>query len=235
MILVLASIIDEAAASFVKHLASDADAALITCTDLASSPLNLHHPNFDASTITVARETIRVDRLAGFVNLLPVVLPDELIFYDEAERDYQAAEIHALLTFFLSSLACPVINRATATSLTGPFHNPLGWRQLARSLGIPVSGIAICSNAFANPFTVPADGGSIEVACLGNRVIVPSSTVADTQTLILAQHGGVEYLRAVYIRDASGDARYLTAYTTPDVKSAPTRAAIADYFAVRRP
>jgi hypothetical protein len=235
MILVLASIIDEVAAAFVKELASDADASLITCTDLAAAPLNLHHPNFDASTITVARETISVGRLDGVVNLLPVVLPDELIFYDEAERDYQAAEIHALLTFFLSSLACPVINRATATSLTGPFHDPLGWRQLARSLGIAVSRIAVRSDAFSNPFTVAADDRSIEVGCLGNRVIAPSDTVADAQTLILARHGGVEYLRAVYIRGASGDVRYLTAHTTPDVKSAPTRAAIADYFAARRP
>jgi hypothetical protein len=235
MILVLSSIIDEAAAAFARELASDATASLITCTDLACAALNLHHPTFDASTITVTGETISVGRLAGVVNLLPVVLPDELIFYDEAEREYQAAEIHALLTFFLSSLPCPVINRATATSLTGPFHNPLGWRQLARSLGIAVSRIAMRSDAFANPFTVPADGGSIEVECLGNRVIAPSGTVADAQTLTLARHGGVEYLRAVYVRDASGDVRYLTAHTTPDVKSPPTRGAIADYFAARRP
>jgi hypothetical protein len=235
MILVLASIIDAAAASFAKELASEAAASLITCADLASAPLNLHHPNFDASTITVGGETVPVLDLAGVVNLLPAVFPDELIVYDEAEREYQAAEIHALLTFFLSSLACPVINRATATSLTGPFPNPLGWRQLARSSGLAVAPMELRSDAFANPFTVPADRGAIEVECLGNRVIAPSGTVADAQTLTLARQGGVEYLRAVYLRDASGDVRYLTVHTTPDVNSAPTRAAVADYFAARRP
>src|SRR5437016_3011803 len=111
MILVLASLIDEAAASFARELASDAAASLVTCADLASGPLNLRHPDFDASTITVSGETIPVGRIGGIVNLLPAVFPDELIFYDEEEREYQAAEMHALLTFFLSSLGCPVLNR----------------------------------------------------------------------------------------------------------------------------
>jgi hypothetical protein len=231
VILVLASIVDEAAASFARELASGAAAALVTCAALASAPLNLHHPHFDASTITVGGESISIGRIAGVVNLLPAVFPDELFFYDEEERAYQAAEIHALLTFFLSSLPCPVINRPTAASLTGPFLNPLGWRQLTRSLGIPAVSIDIQSGAFANPFVVSAGDESIEVACLGRRVISPSGSAADEHTLTLARRGGVEYLRAVYVRDGNGDMRYLTAHSTPDVKSAATCAAIADYFA----
>ncbi|MEP6691581.1 MAG: hypothetical protein ABJD07_10515 [Gemmatimonadaceae bacterium] len=234
MILVLASIIDEAAASFARELASDAAASLITCADLASAPLNVRHPDFDASTITVRGESWSVARLAGVVNLLPAVFPDELVFYDEGEREYQAAEIHALLTFFLSSLACPVINRATAASLTGPFLNPLGWRHLMRSVGTPLARIDITSDAFANPFLVSAGDEPVEVACLGQRVITPSLTDADARTLALASAGGVDYLRAVYLRDGDGGVRFLSAHTTPDVKSAATRAAIADYFAARR-
>ena len=235
MILVLASIIDEAAADFTRELASHTAASLVTCADLASAPLNLCHPNFDASTITVSGECVSVGRLAGVVNLLPVVLPDEIIFYNEAEREYQAAEMHALLTFFLSSLACPVINRATAMSLTGPFFNPFGWRQLAHSLGMTVARIEMRSDAFVNPFALPVANELVEVTCLGERVIVPSNTVADEQTLALAQGGGVEHLRAVYLRGENGDLRYLTAHTIPDLKSAPTRSAIADYFAARQP
>jgi hypothetical protein len=233
MILVLAGIVDEAAASFARELASEAAVSLVTCADLASAPLNVRHPDFEASTITVRGDTISVRELAGVVNLLPAVVPHELIFYDEAEREYQAAEIHALLTFFLSSLACPVINRPTAASLTGPFLNPLGWRPLARSSGVALAGLDVRSDVFANPFLVPSGCEAIEVACLGNRLIRPSGTVADAHTLTLARRGGVEYLRAVYARDANGDVRYLTAHTTPDVKSAATRAALADYFAAR--
>jgi hypothetical protein len=233
MILVLAGIVDQAAELFATELASSVEVSLVTCTDLASAPLNLLHPNFAASTITVRGETLSVDRVAGVVNLLPAVFPYELIFYDEAERDYQASEFHALLTFFLSSLTCPVINRATATSLSGPFLNPFGWRRLARSLGIAVADIEVRSDAFVNPLVVTAGRESIEVVCLGDRVISPSDTVADAHTRSLARHAGVEYLRALFVRDANGGLEYLTAHTTPDVTSAATRAAIADYFTAR--
>src|SRR5205823_3405004 len=164
MILVLASIVDEAAAAFASELGSATVASLLTCADLASAPLNLHHPNFEASTITVGGEAISVGLLTGVVNVLPVILPDEILFYDEAEREYQAAEMHALLTFFLTRVACPVINRATATSLTGPFLNPFGWRQLARSLGIAVANLQMRSDTSVNPFAVPAGSDSVEGA-----------------------------------------------------------------------
>jgi len=235
MILVLASIVDEAAAAFASELGSATVASLLTCADLASAPLNLHHPNFEASTITVGGEAISVGLLTGVVNVLPVILPDEILFYDEAEREYQAAEMHALLTFFLTRVACPVINRATATSLTGPFLNPFGWRQLARSLGIAVANLQMRSDPSVNPFAVPAGSDSVEVACLGSRVIVTSNTLADERTIALAQRAGVEYLRVVYLRDGNDDLRYLTAHTIPDLSSAPTRAEIAEYFARRQP
>lgn len=234
IVLVLASIIDETAASFATEFVSDPAASLVTCAGLASAPLELRHPDFGASTISVRGDTISVTRLAGVVNLLPAVFPDELVCYDEAEREYQAAEFHALLTFFLSSLTCPVINRATATSLTGPFLNPLGWRPLARSLGLAVASIDLRSDAFANPLVVPAGRESLEVECLDGRVICPSGTVADAHTIALARRGGVEYLRAVYLPQADGGVQLLTAHTTPDVKSPVTRAAIFDYFAARR-
>src|SRR5207249_1798929 len=163
-------------------------------------------------TITVGGEAISVGLLTGVVNVLPVILPDEILFYDEAEREYQAAEMHALLTFFLTRVACPVINRATATSLTGPFLNPFGWRQLARSLGIAVANLQMRSDTSVNPFAVPAGSDSVEVACLGSRVIVTSNTLADERTIALAQRAGVEYLRVVYLRDRNDDLRYLTAH-----------------------
>jgi hypothetical protein len=233
MILVFASIVDENAAMLVDCLAARSAVSLMTCAELAAAPLHLCHPNFSDSVITVSGRPVGVGRLAGVVNLLPVVFPGELIFYDGAERDYQAAEFHALLTFFLSSLACPVINRATATSLTGPFHNPLGWRLLARSIGLATMPVTTRSDTFTNPFSAPANG-AITAECLGSRVIASSDTEADAQVLTLARQAGVEYLRATFVRDSGQVLRCLTAHTIPDVKSALTCAAIADYFSARQ-
>ena len=233
MILVLASVIDAAAASFATELAAGTAASLMTCADLASAPLALRHPDFETSTITVDGKTTAVTAIRGVVNLLPVVFPSELVFYDEEEREYQAAELHALLTFFLSSLACPVLNRATAASLTGPFPNPLGWRQLARKEGIPVTNIEMSSTKFANPFVVPSGAQSFEVTCLGGRVLGPPRPELDLWTLRLASLGGVEYLRAVYTCAGSDKSRLLSASTVPDVTSTLIRAALIDYLASR--
>lgn len=233
MVLVLASIFDRAAASFATELAFRTSASLVTCSDLALAPLSLEHPSFDTSTITINGERLAVPQFRGVLNLLPVVFPDELLFYDEAEREYQSAEFHALLTFFLSSLRCPVVNRPTAASLTGPFASQVGWRQLARAEGLPVSKVKITSGSFVNPFVITAGTESIEIACLNGRVIGSSHGNLSNWTINLAKRGDVKYLRAIYTRGGDGDSRLLTAITVPDVTSGPTRAALIDYFVSR--
>lgn len=234
MILVVASIIDQAAAALANELASTGEASLFTISDLACAPLNLQHPDFAASTITINGRITSVGVLTGVVNLLPAVVPDEVGFYAPEEREYQAAELHALMTFFLASLPCPVINRATAVGLCGPVHSPLGWRQLATSMNIPLTFVELDSDAFVNPFTVRAGSEYFEIACVGDRVISPTGSVADEQTVALAKRADVVYLNAVFSRETPNSPRLLTAKSLPDVTLPATRLAIKDYFAARR-
>ncbi len=230
----LAALGDDEAAAFADDLACEGPACLVTCLDLASAPLNLCHPEFGTSTITLKGKTLRLDRITGIVNLLAAVRPEELLFYDEAEREYQAAEIHALLSFLLASVKAPVVDRATAGSLSGPFPNPLGWRRLAQQLGLPVAAIDIDSADFRHPFGPSAGLTAVDVACVGGCVVTPTGTDADGHTLALARAGGVEHLRASYLRDDEGRLRLQAAHATPDHRSAATRAALARYFAAAR-
>src|SRR5258708_1980427 len=110
MILVLASIGDESADAFAHEFPADT-AAVFTCFNLAGERSSLPHPAFSDSTITAGGRKIGVGEIEGVINLLPAVFPGELVFYAPEEREYQAAEFHALLVFFLSSLKCPVLNR----------------------------------------------------------------------------------------------------------------------------
>jgi hypothetical protein len=225
---------NDAARSFASDLSAEAPTSLLTCADLASRPLAVRHPDFSSSYITVPSGVLPVTAICGVLTLLPRILPEELAFYDASEREYQASELRALLTLLLSALPCPMINRATANSLCGPFSSPLGWYQLARRLGFPVAPIALSSDSPGNPFKVPSGGSSFEAEYLGGHIVRPSSTPADTMTCTLARAGHVEYLRAAYLHNVgTGALSFVTADAMPDITSLPTRCALSDYFRSR--
>lgn len=224
MILILASIADEVAAGFAREFPAAA-ARVVTCLDLAMAPGALHHPRCEASRLTIGGEVVPLGRIRGVVNLLRGVDPGELLCYAEEEREYQASEFHALLTFLLSALPCPVVNRPTPLSLSGPVLNPLGWYYLARDAGIPLVGITVESAAPASPFPALA-GGMIDVSCLGGVLIRSSGTPADEWTLRLARQARVEYLRARFSAPSHDALRFYSADGVPDLRCGATRQAL---------
>ena len=230
MILVLAEGADRAAVAFADDLAGVTAASLFTCRDLAEQPFALRHPDLDGSALTAGGRTIPLADLRGVINLLPAVLPGELLFYPPEERDYQSAELHALLTALLSILPCRVVNRATPAGLTGPFNNPLGWHHLARRLSIPTAPLTIDSAAFVNPFTPPAGSERTEVGYLAGSLFAPSGTEADRHTVALARAAGAEYLRATYIW-LDGRLALHSAGTVPDVRDPTGHRALIELLA----
>jgi hypothetical protein len=230
MILVLASIVDEAAVAFARELANVASASVLTCRDLAEERTVLRHPDFHASSLSVGAAEFPVARIDGVINLLPVVFPDELFFYPPEERQYQASEFHALLTFLLSALSCPVLNRPTPSALCGPYANFMGWHHLASRMGIAVSPMRLDTDDLAQPFTARRAGSGFEVSCLGERLICASGTAADQNTVALARRAKVEYLRATYENREQGLPRLVSASAVPDIRSAATRRALVNFF-----
>lgn len=227
MIIVLAAVRDADAASLASEL--PAPAAILTPAELAAERSCLHDPGFDRSTLTGEGRLVRVGELAGIVNLLPAVLPASLGVYEPEEREYQASELHAWLLFFLSAVRCPVVNRPTTLSLTGPVQGALGWFQLARAAGVPLSAVSVRSSDDRSP-RPPAGEKFVEVAWLGGTVVAPSGTAADQHTSKLAQLAKVEYLRASYVRDGGKKLRFAGASSVPTARSAADRAALAEYF-----
>jgi len=231
MILILASIVDAAAAAFAREFADTVRSSVVTCRDLAENKTILRYPDFAASTVEIGGRPISVCEIAGIVNLLPAVFPEELTFYPSEEREYQAAEFYALLTFFLSSVRAPVINRPAAGGLVGGFVNPIAWYHLAQRVGVPVSSINVDTDDFVKPFIAFQSATVFEVSCLHGRILAPSGTAADLDTVELARHAKVEYLRAVYENTGSGRPELAMVHTIPDLHSAATRRALIDFFA----
>jgi len=224
MILILASIADTQAVSFASELPRPA--SVLTCNDLARGPSHFFHPRFSDSTITVAGRRLPAGEISAVLNLLPAVFANELSMYPPEERTYQAAEFRALLVFFLSSLPCPVINRASPVSLTGSVQNPAAWFAVADAAGIPIARLNASSQGKG---LLGGKGPAIQVASVGGRIVSPSGTRADDYTIELARRCRVEYVRAAYRHEESG-IRFLGADSYPDIRSPQTRAALRDYL-----
>jgi hypothetical protein len=222
MILILASMADTHAVSFAGEFSGAA--SVLTSNDLARGPLRLFHPDFARSTITVDGRAISVREISAVLNLLPAVMARELVMYAEEERSYQAAEMRALLIFFLSSLSCMVINRATPMSFSGPVQNPAAWLAVAQGAGIPLASLSAGS---AGQNRIEGEGSSIEVVRAGDSLVIGSGTVADDYTAALARRVNLPYLRAVY-RQEEGEVRLAGADSYPDIRNPQIRSALRE-------
>jgi hypothetical protein len=221
VILVIAEPGDQGAASLAAELAP-LPAAAVSMVDFAAAPSCLHHPDFEASTVTVAGRSLPVREIRAVVNALPAVLPGSLSVYEIEEREYQAAELHAWLSYFLSALRCPVINRPSALSLGGPVRGALGWLHLARAAGIPVAPLAVSSDDPGGAPARPAPGrvGVIWAPGMEER------TLTEHYAGALARVSGVAFLEAWYDEDGSGNVRFAGARSVPDLASEATRRAL---------
>ena len=220
MILVTCSVVDDAAAKLTEEIRSFAAASVLTCRDLALSKCAIRCPNIAYSRLTLAGRNVAAGEILGVINLMPAVFPGELYFFLETEREYQAAEFHALLTFFLGALPCPVVNRPTAASLTGPYAGKAAWIHVARRLGIPVADLHLDSANLAMPVADNQSGEWVEATCLHGEVISGGGPCA-IDACRLSTAVGVEYLRASFSKDKVGHA-LLGVSTVPDIRQDTT-------------
>ena len=227
MILVMASAVDDAAVEFAEEISAFAAASVVTCKNLATESMALRYPNFLSSTFSAAGRVVSASDVRCIINLLPVVFPDELFFYPSEERDYQAAEFHALLTFFLSGFTCPVINRPTSMSLTGACSSPIGWYHLARKHGIPVVEVQVNSDEFVNPFGRDREQDALHVTYLHGEILSGVEPILENYTRMLAEAAQLEYVRATFVRRGVGF-QLSSANTVPALRDPRTRTALID-------
>jgi hypothetical protein len=141
MIVVLASQHDAIARGLVDRWSdgggSDRRAALLSCEDLTTTGWKWDASSPSSSVAVVAGQRIPCGAIQGVLMRRPCVLQEELIRIEASDRAYVAAEINAFLMAWLYSLSCPMLNRPTATCLSGPNWRPEQWVSAAAALGIP--------------------------------------------------------------------------------------------------
>jgi hypothetical protein len=139
-------------------------------------------------------------------NDLPMIAADD--------RSYVAAEMTAFLLSWLSSLACPVVNRPSPLGLAGPNLRPETWIALACRQGIPVQPVRRGPDGYQ-----PADlGGSLQLNVVGPRWIGEAPDELGARAVRLARAAGVDLMTAVFDPTAAGSPLVL-AEPFPEVRS----------------
>jgi hypothetical protein len=132
-------------------------------------------PDDGEDTTVVAGARVLDTAISAVVTRCSWVPPHELSHILPSDRAYVAAEMTASLAAWLAGLRCPVINPATANSLSGPRWQPERWTMLAASLGLralPVVRRAVPGLMPSRPrASAPVGFEQASVTVVGPRVI----------------------------------------------------------------
>jgi len=223
MLVVIASINDPIARALVG-LWAPLDCRLLTAADLSRVGWRCYVGTPSSSTAVVGGRMVDASDIDGVVTRLPSVLEHELVRIAPADRAYAAAEMSAFLTFWLSQLGCPVLNRPTATCLAGPGWRRERWAYEAALLGIPVGTVSRRADSAPPVRTQPATATVVGPRCLGQ--VSPSLAVRARQ---LADAASVDLLSVTFSGRQSG-AAFLHADPWPDLAPPPVANAVLDYI-----
>lgn len=207
---VLGSSLDPSATVLVEAW-SAAGAVLLSAEDLSRPGWAFRVAEPDAGVAVIGGERVPVSEIQAVVTRRPAVLAQELTAIEPTDRAYLAAEMNAFLVAWLSALPCPVLNRPTPRSLSGPAWTALHWAAAAAEVGV---------DWVAEPVGPTSDVVVCGTACLGAR-----STGEDETARALARCAGVELLG---VRFCSAGA--CAATTIPPLDAHDVRAAVLDHL-----
>ncbi len=141
MILLICASADYSALQLSCRLNSQSKAAVevVTCEEVVYSPKFTHLLSTTSTDCPV--HITRLDsqnalEISGIINRFGVPPRDHLLTLAEGDRDYAFQELFSALASWLSAIQCPVLNRPTAVSLSGPTYSPTAWGQMAVDAGL---------------------------------------------------------------------------------------------------
>lgn len=243
MLVVVASTWDEAARTLVERW-EPYGAGLLTVSDLSTAGWRHHLGDPDRSRAVVGGRVVATGDISGVLTRLPAVTEQELSAIVAEDRAYAAAEMTAFLTYWLSTLKCPVLNQPSSSCLCGPSWRPEEWALAASRLGMPVAprrrytppfGEGMSAAAEEPPFSfADAHAGAVQMTVIGDRCIGAGDEELARQARSLATAAGVDLLAVLFSGPEVG-ARFVDAHLWVDVSGDGVGEALLDYFSSRTP
>lgn len=226
MIVILASRYDAVARRLADRWAAH-DAVVLTVDDLAAPGWRwTGGAGIPTGTMGLRGTAVPFDRIRGVITRLPHVHEHELPFTHEDDRAYVAQEMSAFLLAWLSSLPCPVINRPSASSLTGVAWRREQWLHRAALVGLPVVPFRRTPDASAGR---APPRPAIRTAVVGDRVLeAPDPTLA-ARSRALAREAAADLLAVEYVL-VEQRWRVHAADPLVDLDNAAVAAAVLEYL-----
>jgi hypothetical protein len=225
VIVVVASSLSRAAHSTVRRWGADR-AAVLTCEDLSVPGWRHYDASDGPATAVIGGRLIPLEEISGVVTCLPGISELELLHIIADDRAYVAAEMTAFLLAWLTALRCPVVNRPSPMSLTGPFWRREQWMSLAHRAGLRV--VPVFRRVGLRRSTEPPLPPGVSVTVIGNRTIGRAHPDMLARVRSLAEAAGVDVL-TVRLTDTGPDAAFISADPTPDLATDETADEILDY------
>ena len=228
MIIILARQGDESAQLLAQRW--DAyGASLMSPEDLSLSGWQYDPLALEAEAAVINRRSIRGGEITGVLTRLPWIFQDELVHITANDRAYVASEMNAFLFAFLEGLTCPLLNRPTATCLSGPAWRKEQWVHFAAGLDIQVSPVRRETGRAAevSPRVSQLPYGTVTV--IGDRCFGTADGVLSDRARRIAAAAGVDML-AVHFRGVGRESELLGADLWPDITSTEVADAIFEYL-----
>jgi hypothetical protein len=231
VIAVLASSFDSHARRAVEQWGADR-AALLTPADL-SAPGWRHDPAGGMrGTCVIDGRRLPVAGIMCVIVCLSTVVQDEVLAVRPSDRAFVAAEMSAFLLSWLSTLKCPVINRPTSTSLSGPGWRPEQWTHYAAKCGLRIR--PALRRVPDDTTSVLACPSEVTVTLVAEKSSEPIDETLMRGALRLAAIADVELLTLRFSGSGS-DALFLGAHAVPDLSSEAVRELVFDHVTSRNP
>lgn len=202
-------------------------ACLLTPENLSVKGWRYNTEDIDNSILVANGLPVVSHEVLGVFTRLHGVLEADLPHIVPADRAYVAAEMSAFLLAWLFALKCPVLNRPTPTSLSGPYWRQEKWISTAARLGIPVATSRRRAVFQAGQIADQNDG--IEVTIIGCRHFGNIDPVLVRHARALAGAAGVDLLSVRFSGNGPGPVLTGAGFNT-DLRSEDTADAILDYF-----
>jgi hypothetical protein len=227
VIVVLASQYDVTAQQLVERWA-DYGACLLTPEDLSTPGWRYYLSNPLVSTAVVNGHRITVGEIHGVVTRLSWVTEAELPHIIPADTAYVAAEMSAFLIFWLSELACPILNRPSPGSLNGPCWRREQWVANAARAGLRIRPesrhLSLISAA-----APPQKEANSTVTIIGDRCLGQVDRSLLERSRDLAKIANVDFL-GIQFSSPDPDAAFVNATVYPEINCVEVADAMLEYF-----
>lgn len=195
MIVVLANQADEIARQLVKRWAAQG-AMLLLPKDLSCKGWHYQPEAPEAGAAVLDGVRIPCSAIDGVLVRAAAVFKTDLPHIRQKEREYVAAEMTAFLSAWLLSLPCKVVNRPTASCLSGPAFRREQWIKEAAQAGIPVHPVVRTGDGY---FYEDSENTPVKrVVVVGERCLYAQSEAQKNYARLLASAVGVSLLNAYF-------------------------------------